>query len=198
VTPSGPIERVIAVLKDAGYEIVDQPRPIGGIPFEFAAMLAGSSSLDLIALVDLVVDTDDERIRRQVEGLARALDLVRSRRSLTIILVGPRRGTDLVQAIAGVARVLTVGTPGADDEAGIRDALAVLLPLEVSTESGGAADAWDAAHDQIGGERPDEVRRILAAARTGEAAVEAALREILSEPIDELHEAEGASEEEGG
>jgi hypothetical protein len=195
---TGPIERVIAVLVGAGYEIVEQPRPIGGIPFEFAAMLAGRSSLDLIALVDLAVDTDDERIRRRIEGLARALDLVRSRRSLTIILVGPRRGTDLIRAIAGVARALTVGTPGADDEAAIRDALAVLLPLEISTHEGGAPDAWDAAREQMTADHPDEVGSVLAAARSSEAAVESALREILSEPISELHEAEDASEEEGG
>src|SRR5207237_216458 len=139
---TGPVERVVAVLEGAGYEIVEQPRRIGGIPFEFAAMLAGRSSLDLIALVDLAVDADDERTRRRVEGLARALALVRSRRSLTVVLVGPRRDPGLIQAIAGVARVLTVGSPGEDDEADLRDALAVLLPLEVATEDEDAAGSW--------------------------------------------------------
>ena len=104
----GPVGRVLSILAGAGYEIVEQPRDIGGIPFEFAAMLARHDSLDLIVVIDLVIDGDDDgRVRRRIEGLARALDLVRSRRSLTIILLGPERG-ELIQALAGVARVLTV------------------------------------------------------------------------------------------
>jgi hypothetical protein len=191
VSESGPIERVVAVLQDAGYEIVEQPRRIGGIPFEFAAMLAGRSSLDLIALVDLVIDIDDDRIRRRVEGLARALDLVRSRRSLTIVLVGPQRDAGLIQALAGVARVLTMGSPGKDDNAGLRDALAVLLPLEVATEDGDETDSWAAARDHLIAAYPAETAGVLSAARSGEGAVENALRKVLSEPIEELFEAEG-------
>lgn len=187
---TGPVERVVAVLEGAGYEIVEQPRRIGGIPFEFAAMLAGRSSLDLIALVDLAVDVDDERIRRRVEGLARALDLVRSRRSLTAVLVGPRRGAGLIQAIAVVARVLTVGSPGEDDEADLRNALAVLLPLEVTTEDGDAADSWVAARDRMVAAHPAETEVLLSAARSGKAAVESALRDMLGEPIDAIREDE--------
>lgn len=184
----GPVDRAVAVLEGAGYEIVEQPRPIGGIPFEFAAMLAGRSSLDLIALVDLAIDTDDDHIRRRVEGLARALDLVRSRRSLTVVLVGPRRGPSLIQAIAGVTRVLTVGSPGEDDKADLRDALAVLLPLEVTADDDDAADLWAAARAQLIAAHPAETERVLSAARSGETAVENILRDLLGEPIDGLHE----------
>jgi hypothetical protein len=195
VNAVGPVERVIEVLADAGYEIVQQPRRIGGIPFEFAAMLAGHSTLDLIALVDLAVDSDDERIRRRVEGLAGALDLVRSRRSLTVILVGPRRGTGLIQAIAGVARVLIVGSPGEEDQADLRDALAVLLPLELVTEDEHAADSWTAARDRVVAAHPAEARPVLSAAPTGQAAVENALRNLLGEPISDLYEAEDKDDE---
>lgn len=188
MSAEGPVERVVAVLEDAGYELVEQPRRIGGIPFEFASMLAGRSSLDLIALVDLAVDTDDERIRRRVEGLARALDLVRSRRSLTLVLVGPRRGAGLIQAIAGVARVLIVGSPGEDDEADLHDALAVLLPLEVATEADQVTDSWAAARDRLVGAHPAETDAVLSMARFGKTAVERALRDLLSESIDDLYE----------
>jgi len=195
VSATGPVDRVVAVLEGAGYEIVEQPRRIGGIPFEFAAMLAGRSSLDLVALVDLAVDADDERTRRRVEGLARALDLVRSRRSLTVVLVGPRRGAGLIQAIAGVARVLTVGSPGEDDEPDLRDALAVLLPLEVATEENDVADPWAATRDRMVAAHPAETETVLSAARSGKVAVENALRDMLGEPIDELYEAEDEEEE---
>lgn len=193
MTGTGPIERVVTLLAGAGYEVVEQPRAIGGIPFEFAAMLAGRGSLDLIVLVDLAIDTDRERIRRRVAGLARALDLVRSRRSLTIVLVGPSPDAALVQAIAGVARVLTVGTPPADD-APLRDALAVLLPLEVETEDSKADDVWAEAMQRFRADHPAEAGRVLAAADAGEDAVVAALHDILGEPLDTLYESEGDGE----
>jgi hypothetical protein len=186
MSATGPIQRVVNVLEDAGYEIIEQPRRISGIPFEFAAMLAGRGSLDLVLLVDLAVEADDERIRRRVVGLAGALDLVRSRRSLTVILVGPSRGPDLIQAIGSVARVLTAGSPGEADQAGLRDAIAVLLPLEVATEKHNEADPWPAARDRIASAHPAETNAILSATRLGSVAVENALRDILSEPIDSL------------
>jgi hypothetical protein len=184
----GPVERVVAVLQQAGYEPVEQPRPIGGIPFDFDAMLAGRSSLDLIAVVDLATESDDERIRRRIEALARALDLVRSRRSLTVVLAGPRRGAGLIQAIAGVARVLTVGTPR--EEAELRDALAVLLPLEIAPEDTGAADVWAQARDRLLGAHPAEVEPVLTAAARRQAAVQTALAALLAEPLQTLWEEE--------
>jgi hypothetical protein len=173
---------VISFLADAGYEVVEQPQPVAGIPFEFAGMLAGRTSLDLIAVVDLAIDLDDDVIRRRIEGLARALDLVRSRRSLTVVLVGPRRPA-LIRAIAGVARVLSVGTLREDDDRALPDALAVLLPLEVTTEGGGAADSWPATRERMMAEYPKEIVPVLSAARSGETAVEMALGEILRAPI---------------
>jgi hypothetical protein len=192
---TGPIERTVKVLADAGYEVVEQPREIGGIPFEFAAMLAGQTSLDLIALVDLAIDNDPERLRRRVTGLARALDLVRSLRSLTLVLVGPRPDPGLVQAIARVARVLTVGTPAADDDPALRDALAVLLPLEVQTDDSRVDETWVEVMQQIGADHPSEGARVLAASNSGAEAVSAALRDILSEPIETLYESEADGEE---
>lgn len=194
MSETGPIERVIAVMVTAGYERVEQPRRIGGIPFEFAAMLAGPNSLDLIVLVDLAIDTDDDAIRRRVEGLARALDLVRSRRSLTIVLVGPSRDVGLIQALAGVARILTVGSPGKDDEAELRDALAVLLPLELVTEDDDATDSWITTREQLLAADPVETTSVLSAAQSGKAAVENALRKMLGEPIDEVYAAEDREE----
>src|SRR4051812_47012848 len=110
-------------------------------------MLAGSNSLDLIAIVDLATESDDDQIRRRIEALAQALDLVRSRRSLTVVLAGPRRGAGLIQAIAGVARVLTVGTPREGAE--LRDALAVLLPLEIAPDDTGVVDVWAQARERL-------------------------------------------------
>lgn len=184
----GPVERVVAFLEKADYERVDQPRPIGGIPFAFDAMLAGRNSLDLITVVDLGLHPDDEKIRRQVEALAQALDLVRSRRSLTVVLAGPRRGAALIQAIASVARILVVGTPTEAEDAGLRDALAVLLPLEIARQDGSAADVWAQARKHLLDEDGAEIAPLLTAAPHGQGAVEAALAALLAEPLAELWE----------
>jgi hypothetical protein len=64
-----PITRVVALLTDSGYQELDQPTIVGGIPFDFAAMLIKESSLDLIAIVDTVMESDDARLRGTVEGL---------------------------------------------------------------------------------------------------------------------------------
>jgi hypothetical protein len=175
-----------------GYERVEQPRQIGGIPFDFNAMLAGRNSLDLIAVIDLATESDDDRIRRRIEALARALDLVRSRRSLTVVLAGPRRGAGLIQAIAGVARVLTVGTPR--EEAELRDALAVLLPLEVTPEDTGAAEVWAQARDRLLDAHLAEVDPIITAAARGQEAVTQALAALLAEPLQALWETEEEDE----
>lgn len=196
----GPVRRVVAMLEDAGYAPVEQPQSIAGIPFEFAAMLVGDTSLDLIAVLDLAIDSEEERNRRRIEGLARALDVVGSRRSLTVVLVGPRPSQGLIQVIAEVARVLAVGTPVEGEDAPLRDALASLLPLELVTEKeegvkGGKSD-WPEVRDRLRGKYPTELEPILAVSGRGEGAVREALRAVLAMPLEEEAEAneEGASE----
>ena len=48
MSASQPVERVVALLHEASYERLPQPVQIAGIPFEFSAVLAVSSSLDLV------------------------------------------------------------------------------------------------------------------------------------------------------
>ena len=184
----GPVDLVVRVLGEAGYERLEQPQPIGGIPFAFDAMLAGLDSLDLIVVIDLAVADDDERIRRQIGAVAQALDLVRSRRSLTVILAGPRRGAGLIQAIAGVARVLTVGTP--TEEAELHDAVAVLLPLEVVADDTAGAEVWTQARADLLRTQPDGIEPVVSAAAQGTAAVESALSAWLAEPFGTLWDEE--------
>lgn len=184
MSASEPVQRVVALLEDAGYEAIDQPRPIGGIPFEFAGMLAGVGSLDLIAVIDVDAEPDNGRLRARVEGLARALDLVRSRRSLTLVVVGVRPEPELIQALARVGRVLlTTAGHGDEGQLEMRHALAVLLPLQIATHPDSAAESWAAARAAITRAYPTEAMGVLAAASSGAAAVEEALGELLAEPL---------------
>jgi len=179
-----PVRRVIATLSGEGYEQVDPPMRVGGIKFAFAAMLVGRASLDLVVVVDTAVGIDDDSLRAQIQGLARALDLVRSRRSLTVIFVGPHPHAALVQTLSGVARVLRTGSPGPEDTDALRRAIAVLLPLEISGEDEDAAQSWGESRERIVVGLPLEVKRLVEQSRSGSASVEAALRDFLAEPLD--------------
>ncbi len=195
MSQASPLSRVVEIMREADYVQVSQPSEVGGIPFEFAAMLAGKTSLDLVILVDCAVETDLERTRRRVEGLARALDLVRSRRSLTVVFVGPPPDSGLVRAIAIVARVLRVNTPS--EEADIKDGIAVLLPLEILTEEAEDEETWPATRQTLIEEMPDNTKPVLVAAKSGSNAVEKAVGRVLSEPIETIMEGDADREWEG-
>ena len=96
-----------------------------------------------IIVIDTLVD-GEARIRQKVEGLSRALDLAASRRPLTVVLVGPPPRPTIVEALARVSRVLTVGTPTGDSaDRFLADTLAVLLPLVLPDASEAVVDPLD-------------------------------------------------------
>jgi hypothetical protein len=111
MTPSQPVVRVTQILVTAGYRSCLMPFTVASIPFEFAALLVGSErSLDLVVVIDTLTESST-RIRQKIESLSRALDVVASRRPLTVVLVGPPPLTLILEALAKVSRVLVVGTP---------------------------------------------------------------------------------------
>ena len=186
MTLGQPIARVVSLLEGSGYRTLDRPIRVGGIPFEFDAMLAGESSLNLVAVVDTVTE-HEERVREQVEGLSRALDLVGSRRPLTVVLVGPPPGLLLTHALARVCRVLAVGTPtGANADEELNDALAVLLPLELSIERDGPPESWAGVREALLAAHPEaDTAAVFEATELGADAVQEALRRILVAPFGE-------------
>lgn len=175
MTISQPVQRVIDVLEGAGYAALSSPVTIAGIPFEFPAVLVGRTSLDLIVVLDTVSDNDGPRTGREIEAVSRALDVVASRRPLTVVFVGPRPERTLHQQLTRVARVLLVGSPAVSHQ--LHDALAVLLPLELHAGTE-APTSWAAAKDGLL-ERHADVDHLVAAARDGRDAVADALRAHL-------------------
>ncbi len=185
MTESPPVERVVTLLRGADYDVVRDPVAVASIPFQFDAVLVGKHSLDLVVVVDLIRETEATAIRRQVEGLSRALDLVQSKRSLTVILVGPAPPLDIVHSLSRVARVLAVGTPvGPQASAQLVDALAILLPLTVNRDGGQLVESGLAAKRDLEATFDDPVLAdLLAAASSGREAVERALAATLGEPL---------------
>lgn len=176
-----PIARVVSLLEASGYRTLERRIAVGGIPFEFDAVLAGETSLDLIVVAATSAETRNDRLRHRIEGLSRALDLVKSRRPLTVVLVGPSPGLALTHALARVSRVLVTGAStgdSADDEA--RDALAVLLPLRLST-GGEAVESWAGVREAlIAAHRGTGIAALFEAAPHGASAVSNALHDMLA------------------
>jgi hypothetical protein len=175
VSASQPVERVVTLLREAGYERLPQPVAVAAIPFEFSAVLVGSSSLDLVVVVDVVTDRNVTDIRRRVEGLSRALDLAKSRRPLTVILIGPEPNPELQLTLTRIARVLFVGPY---DERELREAIAVLLPLDLVTVTE-MPESWRSAREKLLAAHPDAADLLDAAKVGSEEVSEAARRHLL-------------------
>jgi hypothetical protein len=176
-----PVRRVVEMLERHGYRALQDDLHVGTLSFSFAGALAGTRNAhDLVVIVDTIADNSESRIRRQVQALARALDMVESRRSLTLIIVGPNPSDVTLRELSRVCRILTVGTPtgdGADDA--IRDILAVLLPLDISTADAGSVDPLTTLRAELSIPSDDQIEPIFSAARVGAKAVEQALRQWL-------------------
>lgn len=129
MTAAMPSERVADVLVNSGYRRISPPLQVAGLTFDVAAAFVGvGHSADLVVICDMAAD-GERKVLQQVEGIARALDVMRSHRPLTIVIVGPRPVGKTLEALAQVGRILPVEE--AVDPADLRDRLAILLPLEL-------------------------------------------------------------------
>lgn len=129
MTTGLPSERVAALLIGAGYRRIDMPLQVAGLTFDIAGAFVGvGHSADLVLVGDMAAD-GERKVVQQVEGIARALDVMRSHRPLSTIIVGPRPVGKTLETLAQVGRILAVEE--ALDPAELRDQLAVLLPLEL-------------------------------------------------------------------
>jgi hypothetical protein len=185
MTQSQPVVRVAQLLESAGYRSLPLPFTVAGVPFDFAALLVGSNrSLDLVVVIDTLTDPES-RIRQKLESISRALDLVSSRRALTIILVGPPPRATILEALAKVGRVLVVGTPtGEGADRSVKDALAVLLPLDLPDASESVVDPFIEVRKWLPPtDHDDTLTAVLDASFQGPDAVREAFRAILVEPL---------------
>jgi hypothetical protein len=106
--------------------------------------------------------------------------LVQSRRSLTVVLVGPEPTQDLQLALTRVARVLVVGAYG---EREMRQAIAVLMPLDIVTVTQ-MPESWRSARERLLAAHPDAVELVEAAQFGADAVAEAARRHLIADASD--------------
>lgn len=177
MTGATPVDRVVAMLQGAGYRSVDTPALIAGISFDFPAILIGASrSPDLIVVADAAME-GEERIVQRVEGLARALDAMQSKRPMTLIVTGLRFSATSIDVLGRVCRILAAGD--ASDGEALKNALAVLLPLDLPE----AGEDVETGRLPEAGVDDDVVEALLNEAARGEAAVKDRLLELIEEPF---------------
>ena len=179
MTMTTPVEQVAKILEAAHFRRLPTPLEIAGLQIEVPAAFIGSEpSPDLVVVGDTVAQTS-RRLQQTIEGMGRALDMMSSRRPLTLVLVGPRPESAALSAMSRYARVLAVGEVA--DDATLQNWLAVLLPLKLP-------EADDARYETMSLELLEKTddpiaRSLLALAREGEAAVAERLHALVDEPF---------------
>lgn len=197
MTATTPVERVAEVLELAQFKRMPSPLEIGGIEIgALAAFVGKPPSPDLVVIGDTLQQTPGV-LQQTIEGVGRALDMMGSRRPLTLVVVGPRPNSASLTALARHARVLAVGELA--DESALANWLAVLLPLTPPKTDDGRAKATMVT---LLAEPVDPlVKQFVALAHEGKQSVAAHLAEMVDAPfvVSEHEEAEpkAAESEEG-
>ncbi|MER9174404.1 hypothetical protein NKH72_12455 [Mesorhizobium sp. M0955] len=182
-------ERVVEILVgEGGYRELPKPLKIGTLLFDFTHILvAGNKANDLVIVIELKGDTADDVVVRKVLALTRALDVLRSRRSLTAVLTSGQADPDTVRAISRVCRVLPIGSPtGPNSINAVRDWLSVLLPLRepqaVENLIDWERDVRSVLPNHIAGQFVEDM---LKAATFGKGAVEGVLEQDIRAAVEQ-------------
>ncbi|RZL03291.1 MAG: hypothetical protein EOP36_05320 [Rubrivivax sp.] len=179
MTDSTPVGRVSAALEEAGYQRIANGLQVGELKFQFpAAFVKAKSSADLILVADIASESETQ-LTRKVDGVARALDIVSSTRSLTLVVTGPRPSASALESLGRVCRVLPTGDITGDDGTQVlKNWLAVLLPLSLpqpeSVVGNSLARIRAAAQDL-----DETTRKLLDVASLGEGSVSKELYSII-------------------
>jgi len=184
-TPVGHITRLLLV---AGYRSVSTPLVIGGLKFDFPAALVGTeTSPDLILIADTAFE-QEERLVAKLEGVARALDVARSKRPLTVVIAGPRPTSANLETMSRVCRVLPTGTVlDKDAEVSLQNWLAVLLPLRLPEVHAPTTNVLEQ-FSKLGAGLDQEVANLVIPAKQGTRAVQLQLHQIIDDAVADAKE----------
>lgn len=175
MTDSTPVGRVALALEQAGYQRITDALRVGELKFEFpAAFVKAKSSADLILVADIASESEIQ-LSRKVDGVARALDIARSTRSLTLVVTGPRPSPAALESLSRVCRVLPTGNiSGADGDEILKNWLAVLLPLTLPQPESVASNSLARVYASAKG-LDEATRKLVDIALQGKSAVSKAL-----------------------
>ena len=179
MTDSTPVGRVTVALENAGYQRIVDGLQVGELKFQFpAAFVKTKSSAELILVADIASESEVQ-LTRKVDGVARALDIAASTRSLTLVVTGPRPSASALESLGRVCRVLPTGNISGDDgDEILQNWLAVLLPLTLpqpESVAGNSLARIHAAAQNLG----EATRKLIDVASQGQRAVSNELYSII-------------------
>ncbi|MGH8074931.1 MAG: hypothetical protein ACREO4_12815 [Lysobacter sp.] len=179
MTDSTPVGRVMVALEDAGYQRIAGGLQVGELKFQFpAAFVKAKSSAELILVADIASESEAQ-LTRKVDGVARALDIAASTRSLTLVVTGPRPSAAALESLGRVCRVLPTGDISGDDgDEALKNWLAVLLPLSLPQPESVAGNSLARIH-AAAQNLDDTVRKLIDVASQGEDAVSKELYSLV-------------------
>ncbi len=179
MTDSTPVGRITVALEGAGYQRIASALQVGELKFQFpAAFVKAKSSAELILVADIASETEAQ-LTRKVDGVARALDIAASTRSLTLVVTGPRPSAAALESLGRVCRVLPTGNiTGDDGDEVLKNWLAVLLPLSLPMPESASGNSLSRIH--AAAQSLDETtRKLIDAASLGKRAVSKELHSII-------------------
>ncbi|MFF2274567.1 hypothetical protein [Agromyces sp. NPDC058126] len=148
-------------------------------------MGTGTSS-ELVVVEDRIDQPDEVVLRRQVDGLSRALDVVGSTRPLTLVLLGPRPTDRTMRFLTRTCRVLCVSPQsGKGMTSVLHDSLSALLPLALPFPESTAQNPIKQVELEFirTGEPDPWITEVLAAAEFGMDEVTATLKAWVEDGI---------------
>lgn len=179
MTDSTPVGRVAAALEDAGYQRIANGLQVGELKFQFpASFVKANSSAELILVADIASESEAQ-LTRKVDGVARALDIASSTRSLTLVVTGPRPSDSALESLGRVCRVLPTGNISGDDgDQVLKNWLAVLLPLSLPQPESLVGNSLARIYAAAQG-LDETTRKLIDVASLGEGAVSNQLYSII-------------------
>lgn len=188
---SSSIETVLRELESVGFQRLQMPLDVGGITFDFDAAVTGTGvSHDLVVVEG--VGTDPHQVAQRLAGLNRSLDRMRSRRPVSLILLGSRPSGDALSELEKKARVMAVESEQPTREE-IHSAIAVLLPLQLPPTTQEAIDPLDQLADELGKDCTVEHQQLIDAARRGPKFVRETLRSLLDDALQPVSSEEASA-----
>lgn len=132
-----PLEQAVAILKAGNYRDAQHPFGIGSTSFSFDAVLTTDKSLDLVILQDTTIGSAD-RMRRELMAFGRSLDVIGSRRTLTLVLIGQRLDSEILDGLAAnLPRVVCGAEPERQAIARVACRAPAAVPTHGNRSSGG-------------------------------------------------------------
>ncbi|WP_182376730.1 hypothetical protein [Nocardioides sp. WS12] len=174
------IDTVLGVLESNGYKRLPKPLTVAGTQFEFEAAVSGTDkSQDLVIVASR--ELPPRRLLRLVAVLARSLDVMNSRRPVTVLILGSIGPTEKAE-LERHARILVLGTNEPTIEE-VRHAASVLLPLSLPSVSVAGRDPISEVFEILSVQLTDEHVALIRSAAGGAAHVETALRKYVNAAV---------------